>query len=226
MVIPYYVAPEQMVQDKAEYARKGIAKGKSIVALEFDQGVLLVAENPSSSLSKISEIYDNIAFAGAGKYSEYENLRKAGIRHADLKGYAYGREDVTAKGLANAYSQAIGDIFSHEIKPLEVEILVVEVRQGGAGLYRISFDGSIGEEEGFAAIGGQAEEIKNYLTAHYRPGLDLKEAVTLSTAALEAGTKQPIPAQQLEVALLDRNREGRRFRRVSYPEIRETLQRE
>lgn len=225
MVIPYYVSPEQMVQDKAEYARKGIAKGKSIVSLQFDQGVLLVAENPSSSLNKISEIYDNIAFAGAGKYSEYENLRKAGIRHADLKGYAYGREDVNARSLANAYSQLISDIFSHEIKPLEVEILVSEIRTDGqAGLYRISFDGSIGEEERFAAIGGQVEEINNLLVKQYRPDLDLKGALALAVAALATAGKQAIPAKQLEVALLDSNYTGRRFRRLSQQEVSELVQ--
>ncbi|MEE8450143.1 MAG: proteasome subunit alpha [Thermodesulfobacteriota bacterium] len=225
MVIPYYVSPEQMVQDKAEYARKGIAKGKSIVSLQFDQGVLLVAENPSSSLNKISEIYDNIAFAGAGKYSEYENLRKAGIRHADLKGYAYGREDVNARSLANAYSQLIGDIFSHEIKPLEVEILVSEIRTDGqVGLYRISFDGSIGDEERFAAIGGQVEEINNLLAKQYRPDLDLKGALALAVAALATAGKQAIPAKQLEVALLDSNYTGRRFRRLSQQEVSELVQ--
>ena len=155
MVLPYYVSPEQMMQDKAEYARKGIAKGKSIIALEYANGMLLVAENPSASLNKISEIYDQIAFAGAGKYSEFENLRKAGIRYADLKGYAYGREDVTAKSLANAYSQTIGNIFSEAMKPLEVEILVVEVAEEGLPneLYRIAFDGSIGDERAFTEIG-------------------------------------------------------------------------
>jgi proteasome alpha subunit len=214
-----------MVQDKAEYARKGIAKGKSIVSLQFDQGVLLVAENPSSSLNKISEIYDNIAFAGAGKYSEYENLRKAGIRHADLKGYAYGREDVNARSLANAYSQLISDIFSHEIKPLEVEILVSEIRTDGqVGLYRISFDGSIGDEERFAAIGGQVEEINNLLAKQYRPDLDLKGALALAVAALATAGKQAIPAKQLEVALLDSNYTGRRFRRLSQQEVSELVQ--
>ena len=127
MAIPFYVAPDQMVQDKAEYARKGIAKGKSLVAMEYRGGVSLITENPSASLNKISEIYDRIAFAGVGKYSEFENLRKAGIRYADLKGYAYSREDVSSKSLANAYSEAIGNIFTREIKPLEVEILAVEV---------------------------------------------------------------------------------------------------
>lgn len=227
MVIPYYVAPEQMMQDKAEYARKGIAKGKPVVALRFQGGVVLVAENPTSSLSKISEIYDNIAFAGAGNYSEYENLRKAGIRHADLKGYAYGREDVTAKSLANAYSQAIGGIFSHEIKPLEVEILVAEALDDGqAGLFRISFDGSIGEEGEFAATGGQAEEVKNHLAANWRPSLDLKGALTLVLSALEAATKQTIPVSHLEVAILDRDHPGRKFRRIPASELGQILQRE
>ncbi|HEU5393483.1 MAG TPA: proteasome subunit alpha [Candidatus Methylomirabilis sp.] len=221
MALPFYVSPEQMMQDKAEYARKGIAKGKSIIALENAQGILLVAENPSSSLNKISEIYDKIAFAGAGKYSEFENLRKAGIRYADLKGYAYGREDVTAKSLANAYSQTIGNIFSQEMKPLEVEILVVEVGEGEARneMYRIAFDGSIMDEQGFAAIGGQADELKLYLKDKYQEGVPLEASLRLATKALEASTSQKIRAANLEVALLDRHRTGRHFRRFEVAEL-------
>jgi len=141
-MLPYYVSPDQMMQDKAEYAKKGISKGRSIITIEYQEGILLVADNPSVSLNKISEIYDNIAFAGAGKYSEFQNLRKAGIQHADLKGYAYSREDVTARSLANAYSETLGTIFSQDIKPWEVEILVVEIFQPPREneIYRISFD--------------------------------------------------------------------------------------
>ena len=221
MALPFYVSPEQMMQDKAEYARKGIAKGKSIIALENTEGILLVAENPSSSLNKLSEIYDKIAFAGAGKYSEFENLRKAGIRYADLKGYAYGREDVTAKSLANAYSQTIGNIFSQEMKPLEVEILVVEVGEGEARneMYRIAFDGSIMDEQGFAAIGGQADELKLYLKDKYQDGMPLEASLRLTTKALEASTSQRIRAVNLEVALLDRHRSGRQFRRFAAGEL-------
>ena len=221
MALPFYVSPEQMMQDKAEYARKGIAKGKSIIALENAQGILLVAENPSASLNKISEIYDKIAFAGAGKYSEFENLRKAGIRYADLKGYAYGREDVTAKSLANAYSQTIGNIFSQEMKPLEVEILVVEVGEGEARneMYRIAFDGSIMDEQGFAAIGGQADELKLYLKDKYQEAMPLEASLRLATKALEASTSQKIRAVNLEVALLDRHRAGRHFRRFEPTEL-------
>lgn len=221
MPLPYYVSPEQMMQDKAEYARKGIAKGKSIIALEYGDGMLLVAENPSASLNKISEIYDRIAFAGAGKYSEFENLRKAGIRYADVKGFSYGREDVTAKSLANAYSQTIGNIFSEAIKPLEVEILVVEVADEGHPneVYRIAFDGSIGDEKGFAAIGGQAEELRLYLKDKYEAGLDRKGALRLATRALEAATSAKVKAQNLEVAILERGRAGRKFRRLSQEEL-------
>ena len=163
--MPYYVSPEQMMQDKAEYAKKGIAKGRSIIAMEYVNGILMVAENPSASLHKISEIYDNIAFAGAGKYSEFENLRKAGIRHADLKGFMYSREDVTARSLANGYSQSLGTIFSQEMKPLEVEILVVQVGHNGHAneMYRISFDGSIIDEKQFAVIGGKSEAVQAVL---------------------------------------------------------------
>lgn len=221
MPLPFYVSPEQMMQDKAEYARKGIAKGKSIIALTGKEGILLVAENPSSSLNKISEIYDRIAFAGAGKYSEFENLRKAGIRYADLKGYAYGREDVTAKSLANAYSQSIGSIFSQEIKPLEVEILVVEVGET-AGLdevYRISFDGSIADERGYATIGGQADELRLYLKDKYEEGNTLEASLKLAVKALEASTNQKVRAPNLEVAILDRQHSGRKFRRFTSDEM-------
>jgi proteasome alpha subunit len=226
MALPYYVSPEQMMQDKAEYAKKGIAKGRSIIAMEYEDGVLLVADNPSASLYKISEIYDSIAFSGAGKYSEFENLRKAGIRHADLKGYMYSREDVTARSLANAYSQSLGTIFSQELKPLEVEILVVEV--GGAGrpneLYRISFDGSIFDERGYAAIGGRAEALQVFLKERYKgeaPGLNA--ALSMSVSALESVTNQKLPPEGLEIAVLDRTRSGRKFRRIPSGESRQLL---
>ncbi len=225
MPLPYYVSPEQMMQDKAEYARKGIAKGRSIIALEYADGVVLVAENPSASLHKISEIYDQIAFAGAGQYNEFENLRKAGIRYADLKGYAYGREDVTAMSLANAYSQTIATIFSQEIKPLEVEILVAEVGDGGrpSEMYRIQFDGSIVDEHGSAAIGGQAEELKQFLRDKYEPGLSLEGALKLARRALEAAASQKTKAQHLEVAALERSRAGRKFRRIPPAELNALL---
>ncbi len=221
MPLPYYVSPEQMMQDKAEYARKGIAKGKSIVALEYAGGILVVAENPSASLNKVSELYDRIAFAGAGKYGEFERLRKEGIRYADMKGYAYGREDVTAKSLANAYSQVIGNIFSMEIKPLEVEILVLEVgeEQAANELYRISFDGSIADEKGYTSIGGQAEELKLFLKDKFQEGLSLDAALQQATRALEAAASQKVKATHLEVAVLERARPGRKFRRIPPAEL-------
>ncbi len=226
MPLPYYVSPEQMMQDKAEYAKKGIAKGRSIIAMEYEDGILLVADNPSASLYKISEIYDSIAFSGAGKYSEFENLRKAGIRHADLKGYMYSREDVTARSLANGYSQTLGTIFSQELKPLEVEILVVQVGEPGKPneMYRISFDGSIFDEKGFTAIGGRAEALHVYLKERYKPeAMTLKAALGLCMSALESVTNQKIAFEGLEVAVLDRTRQGRKFRRIPPPESREIL---
>jgi proteasome alpha subunit len=226
MAMPYYVSPEQMMQDKAEYARKGIAKGKSIIALEHADGILILAENPSMTLNKISEIYDRIAFAGAGKYSEFERLRKEGIRYADMKGYAYGREDVTAKSLANAYSQVIGNIFSAELKPLEVEILVLEVGDGHGGneLYRIVFDGSIADEKGYATIGGQAEELKLFLKDRYRDGLRLEQALALAVRALEAAASQKVQPGNLEVAVLERSRPGRKFRRIPPSDLKALLE--
>jgi proteasome alpha subunit len=226
MPLPYYVSPEQMMQDKAEYAKKGIAKGRSIIAMEYADGVLLAADNPSASLHKISEVYDNIAFAGAGKYSEFENLRKAGIRHADLKGFMYSREDVTARSLANGYSQSLGTIFSQEIKPLEVEILVVQVGVNGHPneIYRISFDGSIIDEKIFAVIGGRAEAVQAVLKDKISAeSAALGSALSLCISALEQTANQKLPPEGLEVALLDRNRLGRKFRRLSVADVRRLL---
>jgi len=226
MPLPYYVSPEQMMQDKAEYAKKGIAKGRSIIAMEYTDGVLLAADNPSASLHKISEVYDNIAFAGAGKYSEFENLRKAGIRHADLKGFMYSREDVTARSLANGYSQSLGTIFGQELKPLEVEILVVQVGHNGHTneIYRISFDGSIIDEKNFAVIGGRSEAVQAVLKDKAATqAANLKTALTLCVSALEQTSNQKLPVEGLEVAALDRTREGRKFRRLSPTEIKQLL---
>jgi proteasome alpha subunit len=226
MPLPYYVSPEQMMQDKAEYAKKGIAKGRSLIVMEYADGVLLAADNPSASLHKISEVYDNIAFAGAGKYSEFEHLRKAGIRHADLTGYMYSREDVTARSLSNAYSQSLGTAFGQEVKPLEVEILVVQVGSDGhsSEIYRISFDGSIVDERGFAVIGGRSDNVQTYLKDRTSTELPtLKGALALCHAALEQSGSQKIPSENLEVAVLDRTRTGRKFRRLSVSETRQLL---
>jgi len=217
MPLPYYVSPEQMMKDKAEYARKGIARGKSIVALEYLDGVLLVAENPSTLLHKISEIYDRIAFAGVGKYNEFENLRVAGVRHADLKGYSYSRGDVTGKALANAYSQALGNIFTQDIKPFEVEVLVVEVAEANGAkneIFHILYDGTIEDERNYAAMGGQADEIRRFLKDNYREGLSLQEALQLGVRALMVTQNKALTERDLEVAVLDRAKERRRFRRI------------
>ncbi len=226
MALPYYVSPEQMMADKAEYAKKGIAKGRSIIAMEYADGVLLVADNPSVSLHKISEMYDRIAFSGAGKYNEFEMLRKAGIRHADLKGYMYSREDVTAKSLANAYSQTIGSIFSTDPKPLEVEILVLEVSAGDkpTEIYRISYDGSIIDERGIAVIGGKSEALVSYLKTRWTtPAVALREALRLCLEGLDTVTNQKLGPEGLEVAVLDRTRAGRVFRRIAPSEARALL---
>lgn len=226
MPMPYYVSPEQMMQDKAEYAKKGIAKGRSIIAFEYADGVLLTADNPSASLHKISEIYDNIAFAGAGKYSEFENLRKAGIRHADLKGFMYSREDVTGRSLANGYSQSLGTVFSQEMKPLEVEILVVQtgINSHPNEIYRISFDGSIIDEKTFAVIGGKSEAVQTVLKEKsVNPAPPLDTALKLCVTALEQTANQKLQPEGLEVAVLDRTRNGRKFRRLPISDIRRLL---
>jgi len=228
MEIPFYVSPEQMVHDKAEYARQGIAKGKSIVVLEYADGIIFTAENPYSSLNKLSEIYDRIAFAGVGRYSEFENLRKAGIRYADLKGYNLSREDVTTKPLASAYSETIGNIFTRELKPLEVEILVAEVGATGEGntIYKIQFDGTITDHRDYVVIGGHADRLSQFLKEKYRKNMSLKDALILSEQTLrslnEENGSKPLG---LEVAILDRNRVGRRFRRLDSDDIASLLER-
>ncbi len=226
MSLPYYVSPEQLMQDKAEYAKKGIAKGRSIIAMEYQDGVLFVADNPSTSLFKVSEIYDNIAFSGAGKYSEFENLRKAGIQHADLKGFMYSREDVTARSLANGYSQTLGTIFSQELKPFEVEILLAQVgaNPGENELYRIAFDGTIFHERVFVVIGGRSEALLAALQkgAGDQP-VGLKPALKHCVGALKTVSEQDVALDGLEIALLDRTRPGRKFRRLSQDECSSIL---
>jgi proteasome alpha subunit len=215
--LPYYVSPEQMMKDKAEYARKGISRGRSIVTLEFADGILLVAENPSSLLHKISEIYDRIAFAGVGKYNEFENLRILGIRHSDIKGYSYSRGDVSAKALANAYSQALGNIFTQDIKPFEVEVLVAEVGDANglkSEMYHILYDGTIEDERNYAAMGGQAEELRRFLKDHYAENASLAEALQLAVRALTVTQNKTLTERDLEVAVLDRTKSRRKFRRI------------
>jgi len=224
--LPYYVSPEQMMKDKAEYARKGISRGRSIVALEYGEGLLLVAENPSTLLPKVSEIYDRIAFAGVGKYNEFENLRIAGIRHADIKGYSYSRGDVTAKALANAYSQALGNIFTQDIKPFEVAVLVAEVGDGNGGrneIYHILYDGTIEDEHHYAAMGGQADEIRRFLKENYKEGLDLGEALKLGVRALNVTQNKTLSERDLEIAVLDRTKARRKFRRIPPEAIAQLL---
>ncbi|MDP8959001.1 MAG: proteasome subunit alpha [Actinomycetota bacterium] len=221
MSLPFYVPPEQLMKDRAEFARKGIARGKSIVAVEYEDGILLLAENPSGTLHKISEIYDRIAFAGVGRYNEFETLRVAGIRHADIKGYAYGRPDVNAKGLANAYSQTLGNIFTHEIKPYEVEILVVEVGDEPSGnrLFRVLYDGTVYDERRFCAIGGQAEALVNRLNERYQPRLGLHQGVQVVARVFEELENRSIPPEEWEAAILDRSLGRRAFRRLETQEI-------
>jgi proteasome alpha subunit len=231
MSLPFYVSPEQIAQDKAEFARKGIARGKSIVVLEYDSGILLMAENPST-LSKIGEIYDRVAFAGVGKFSEFDQLRKVGIRYADVKGYAYSREDVQAKALANAYSQLMGEEFARSPKPLEVEIVVAEVGDDRLvgheknAIYRVQFDGSISDHTQFCVIGGGVENLDSYLDANYRADLPLGEAIKLGRAALERAQNSTatLALENLEICLLDRSRPTRKFRRLSADEVRGILE--
>jgi proteasome alpha subunit len=225
MAFQPYVPPEQLFKDRSEFARKGIAQGRSVVAVEYELGILFLAENPSATLHKISEIYDRIAFAAVGRYSEFEDLRISGVRLADLRGYSYGREDVTAKTLANAYSQVLSTIFTTQMKPYEVEILVGEVgdRPEDNRIFDIKYDGFVTDVRGTGAVGGSAEDLAGRLKDAYREGMSLEEAVRLSTSALSEVEERPASAENLEAAVLDRTRGRRKFRRLSDPELSAVL---
>jgi proteasome alpha subunit len=223
-----YVSPAQAMRDKAEYARQGIARGRSCVTLQYEGGILLMAPNPSSALHKISEIYDRIAFAAVGRYNEYENLRKAGITYADITGYQFDRHDVTARGIANYYAQNLGTIFTENLKPFEVEIVVAEVgtRPEADQIYRITFDGSVTDEPGFVAFGGQADQVSAALKERYSAGMSLAEAFSAALAALTAtgnGERTELASTQLEVAILDRTRDHRTFRRIRAARLEELI---
>jgi proteasome alpha subunit len=231
MTMPFYVSPEQLMKDRADYARKGIARGRSVVVLAYDDGIAFATENPSRALHKISEIYDRIAFAAVGKYNEFENLRVAGVRYADLRGYSYDRADVSARALANAYAQTLGTVFTTESKPLEVELVVAEV---GATpdedqVYRLSYDGSVADEHGHLVIGGQTDLLSERLSERWEPGMGLADVVRLAVGVLGAqadGDDRVLEPGQLEVAVLDRIRRRRAFRRLAASALAEMIGRD
>ena len=220
MSMPFYVSPEQVMKDKSDYARKGIARGRSVLVLTYADGILFAGENPNGALHKISEIYDRIAFAAVGKYNEFENLRTAGVRYADLRGYQYDRRDVTSRGLANAYAQTLGTIFTESGKPYEVELVVAEVGREATDdqIYRLTYDGSVTEEHGFVVMGGTAEPIAAHVRERHDPTAPLETAVRLAVEALVQngadGEPRTLAADDLEAAVLDRTRPRRSFQRL------------
>lgn len=229
MSTPFYVSPEQLMKDRADFARKGIARGRSVAVLRYADGIVFVAENPSRALHKISEIYDHIGFAAVGRYNEFENLRIAGVRLADMRGYSYDRSDVSGRGLANAYAQTLGTIFSSGgEKPFEVEIFVAEV---GATpetdqIYRLTYDGSVADIPDYGVMGGQSDKVEEYLSTHYAADLSLADAVRLALTALgnDSDPARTISPHDLEVAILDRTRtQPRKFKRLGDPAVTELL---
>jgi proteasome alpha subunit len=234
MTMPYYASAEQVMRDRSEYARKGISRGRSVAVVTYSNGVLFIAENPSSTLHKVGELYDRIGFAAVGRYSEFESLRVAGVRLADVRGYSYNRRDVTGRVIANAYAQTLGAIFTEQMKPYEVELCVAEVGDTPENdqLYRLTFDGSVVDEPDFVVMGGQADAVSGHLREHFLPGMDLADALQVGVRALSAvspataangGERTQLPAEQLEVAVLDRRRPKRAFRRVSGAALRSLL---
>jgi proteasome alpha subunit len=222
--MPFYVPPEQAMKDRADYARKGIARGRSLVGLVYDDGIVIAAENPSNTLRKVSEIYDRIAFAGVGRYNEFDQMRVAGVRAADIKGYQYSRDDVDARSLANQYAQILGQIFTHEFKPMEVEILVAEVgtEPGADQMFHVNYDGTIVDESTYSVLGGDADTIAQRLESTWRAGLSLGEALQVAVAAL-SGPDRTLTADDLEVGLLCRSNGRRAFRRLDDADIASLL---
>ncbi|KQS54641.1 proteasome subunit alpha [Geodermatophilus sp. Leaf369] len=234
MSMPYYASAEQVMRDRSEYARKGISRGRSVAVLTYADGILFIAENPSSTLHKIGEIYDRIGFAAVGRYSEFESLRVAGVRLADVRGYSYNRRDVTGRVVANAYAQTLGSIFTEQMKPFEVELCVADVGQTPETdqLYRLTFDGSVFDEPDFVVMGGQADVVTGHLRESFRAGMGLADALAAGVKALSAvsastqangGGHEQLPAEQLEVAVLDRRRPKRSFRRITGAALRGLL---
>ena len=235
MTMPYYASPEQLMRDRSEYARKGISRGRSVAVVTYVDGVLFIAENPSSTLHKVSELYDRIGFAAVGRYSEFESLRVAGIRLADVRGYSYNRRDVTGRVIANAYAQTLASVFAEQMKPFEVELCVAEVGDSADDdqLYRLTFDGSIVDEPDFVVMGGQAEAVSGHLREHFSTGMGLPDALQVGVRALSAvspatagsgnGGASQLSAAQLEVAVLDRRRPKRAFRRITGAALRTLL---
>ncbi|MGI8723458.1 MAG: proteasome subunit alpha [Geodermatophilaceae bacterium] len=236
--MPYYASAEQVMRDRSEYARKGISRGRSVAVLTYADGILFIAENPSTTLHKIGEIYDRIGFAAVGRYSEFETLRQAGVRLADVRGYSYNRRDVTGRVLANAYAQTLGAIFTEQMKPYEVEVCVADLGHEPRRdeLYRLTFDGSVFDEPDFVVMGGQAEAVSSALRSGFQARLPLAEALVLGASALATGAAAAnggaaksgtaataLPPQKLEVAVLDRNRTKRTFRRISGAALRDLL---
>ena len=231
MSMPFYVSPEQLMKDRADFARKGIARGRSLVVVQYTDGIVFVSENLSQALHKVSEIYDRIAFAAVGRYNEFENLCIAGVRLADMRGYAYDRRDVTGRGLANAYAQTLGTIFSSGgEKPYEVELFVAEVGDTVAddSIYRLTYDGQVADEHDYAVMGGSAEAATTYLKEHFTSGADLDSSIRLAVQALgqgeNAGDARVIPSANLEVAVLDRTRsQQRKFKRLTSGQLTRIL---
>ncbi len=223
MTAPFYVPPEQLIKDRAEFARKGIARGRPIIVSEYADGVLMIGENPSGSLNKLGEIYDRIGFAGVGRFNEFETLRVAGIRYVDVKGYSYGRADVTGRGLANAYSQTLGQIFTHEIKPYEIEVMIAEVgdEPEDTSMFRIQFDGTLASFDDWGAMGGGEEALAERMGERYEDGAPLATALQIAATALEETGEHEVAKADWEAAVLDRNRGRRKFRRLTADEIGE-----
>ena len=224
MSMPYYVPPEQFMKDRADYARKGIARGRTLVALQYKDGIAIISENPSTTLHKISEIYDRVAFAGVGKYNEFDQLRVAGVRAADLKGYQFSRQDVDARSLTNQYAQILSQMFSEAPKPMEVELLVAEIGVDKASdrLFHVLYDGTVLDEHDYCVLGGDSESVVVRLKSAFKPDTALNDVVKLATSVL-AGPDRKLSHEDLEVAILERNGRRRCFRRIEDSEIQSLI---
>jgi proteasome alpha subunit len=159
-----------------------------------------------------------------GKYNEFDQLRRFGVRNADVRGYQYSRDDVEARSLANEYAQILGQTFTHDVKPYEVEILLAEVGvdQATDQLFHIMYDGTLMDERGLSVLGGDAEAIADRLRGLWKTDDDLSAAVKKCVTSL-AGPDRTLQAGDLEVAVLSRSGARRCFQRFDDAEVAQLL---
>jgi proteasome alpha subunit len=78
------------------------------------------------------------------------------------------------------------------------------------------------DRESYAAIGGDEDTLVGLLRDGWREGMSAKEAIQVGRKALmdvNGSEESGLDERALEIALLDRTRQGRKFKRLRPPEI-------